>query len=206
MYRRKRFRTYYRRGRPVIGFYKDSKGRTRPITPRVGRRRVRYVPTFRISLPKQRIQVGKPFLNGIISYMLSQAPVARELYTSWILADALYKSWSSISQLMHEKEGWQGVTSVIGSDIVRNTLSSVKTDIVWATISSFIPKEYHSIGKRILANVMDRVTSEEIKLVKQFLQRSEESDNRLRLQEHSETELGSLKRKAKKLPKEINYV
>jgi hypothetical protein len=63
-----------------------------------------------------------------------------------------------------------GATNVVGTNIVHDVLSSVQTDIAWATINPFIPKEYHNMGKQILANIMDQVTSEEIKLVSQFLQ------------------------------------
>ncbi|MEM2178201.1 MAG: hypothetical protein QW272_05215 [Candidatus Methanomethylicaceae archaeon] len=165
---------------PIIGFYKDSKGRTRPITPRKGRR-FRRVFIDKVSF-LQGNRARKLFLN-VISPVLSQASIAKEIYTAYILADALYKNWSLIAQLYdtYEKRGWQGVTDAIVSDVAHNTLSSVQTNIAWATINSFIPKEYHNTGKQILADVMDCITSEEIKLVKQFLQQSEKwkSDDKL---------------------------
>jgi len=164
MRRRIRSRTYNRIGRPAIGFYNDSKGRTRPITPGRGKK-------FRVILPR-RIQAREPPLNIVVSYVLSQAPIAKELYTGYILADALYKNWNLIAQLYdtYERKRWRGVTDIIGSSVAQNASSSVQTNIAWAAVNPFIPKEYHSVGKQILANVMDKVTTEEIKLVKQFLQ------------------------------------
>jgi NADPH:quinone reductase-like Zn-dependent oxidoreductase len=140
--------------------------------------------------------------------VLSQAPIAKELYTAYILADALNKNWSLIAQLydIYEKKGWQGVTNVIGNDVIHNALFSVQTDIAWVAIKSFIPKEYHSKGKWILTNIMEQITSEEVKLIKQFLQQGE---NRKSLMDSSyENTQGQLTRfpKTRRMPKEIRYV
>jgi len=164
--RRRRHRTYSRIGRDVIGFYKDSKGRTRPITRKKGRANLP-----KIYVPK-RVQLQKPLLDTVITRVLLQAPVAREIYTAYVLADSLCDNWNAITQLYEEcqKRGVQGVVSRIGTDAVHNALSSIQTDAVWAMISGYIPKEYQDTGKGILANVMDTITSTEITLAKQFLQ------------------------------------
>jgi hypothetical protein len=160
MYKR---RTYKRRGRQVIGFYKDTKGRTRPITLRKGRKRR---PAF--SHPKE---LTKKQLNVVISLVLSQAPIVKELHSAYILADAIYENWDLVTQLydIYEKKGWQGVANIIGSSIAQNA-SSAQTEIAWTIISPYIPTEYQSIGKHIFASIMNQLTSEEISLVKQFLQ------------------------------------
>jgi hypothetical protein len=133
---------YRRRG--VIGFYKDRRKRTRPITPRMGRRRFRYNPILRVPLHPNRIQVEKQILDAILTYVLSQAPFIKELQTACSFAYALYKNWSLIDEIydIYNKEGWAGVTNVTGINR----------------------------GKQILANIMGQVTSGEIKLVSLFLQ------------------------------------
>jgi hypothetical protein len=169
--RRRRYRTYSRIGRDVIDFYKDSKGRTRPITRRRGRARL---PKIYVS---QRVQLPKPLLDSVITRILLQAPVVKEIYTAYVLADSLCDNWNAITQLYEEyqKRGVQGVASRIGTDAVHNALSSIQTDAVWAMICGYIPKKYQNTGKGVLANVMETVTTAEIALAKQFLQQRDNS-------------------------------
>lgn len=194
-------------GRDVIGFYKDSNGRTRPRT-----RRKRRVFQVKFSPSTQEIPLRKSVVNATITYVLSQAPVVKEIYTAYIVADALHSNWSSIAQLYstYEKEGMEGVANVIGTGILHDTLSSTQASIAWATINPFIPKEYHNMSKQILASIMDRVTSMEIKLAQQFLQPSERSGSAT----YNSTSCNDKASKAhygknlsrKRMPKEVDYV
>jgi hypothetical protein len=98
--------------------------------------------------------------------------MVKEIYTAYVIADSLYTNWDSITQLFEEYQGGsiQSVARKIGTETARTALSSVQTEVIWATIGGYIPKEYQNIGKEILANFMNTVTTAEIALAKQFLQ------------------------------------
>lgn len=167
MYRkRRRYGTYSRIGRDVIGFYTDSKGRKRPITPRKGRA---HLP--KLYLPKI-VQLPKPLVENMINGILLHTPMVKEIYTAYIIADSLYTSWNAIAQLFeeYEKGGVQSVVRRIGTETTRNAISSIQAEAIWATLGSYIPKEYQSVGKEILKNFTDTITTAEIALAKQFLQ------------------------------------
>jgi hypothetical protein len=150
----------------VVGFYTDSKGRTRPITRRKGKV---HLPKFYIPM---RVQLPKPLVEDVITNILLQVPMVKEIYTAYVIADSLYTNWDSITQLFEEYQGGsiQSVARKIGTETARTALSSVQTEVIWATIGGYIPKEYQNIGKEILANFMNTVTTAEIALAKQFLQ------------------------------------
>lgn len=167
MYRKRRRRGSYNRiGRDILGFYTDSQGRRRPITRRKGRR---YKP--KIFIPK-RVQLPKPLLENVITSILLQAPVVKEIYTAYLLADSLYTNWNNLTQLFEEYQSGniQNGAWRIGTEAVQSALSSIQTEAVWASIRGYIPKEYQNIGKEILATFMNTITSAEITLAKQFLQ------------------------------------
>ena len=166
MYKRRRRRSSnYPRGQ-VIGFYTDSRGRKRPIT----RRRSRaYLP--RLSFPT--VPVPKPSLENVVTGVLSQAPIARQIYTAYVLADSLCENWNAIAQIYDEyqQKGVQGVANKIGTDAVHNALSSIQTDAVRAMVCGCIPKTYQSVAKGLLGYLISTITTAEIALARQFLQR-----------------------------------
>ena len=115
----------------------------------------------------------KPLVEHVITRILSQTPLAKQIYTAYVLADGLFDNWNTIAQLYgeYQKRGAQGVTSIIGTNAVHNALSSIQTEAIWATIGGYIPKECRDISKEILANFMNTITTAEIALAKQFLKR-----------------------------------
>ena len=208
MYRKRRRRRSERIGTSVVRFWTDDQGRRRVIT---RRKPTGLLP--RMSLPSP-VQLEKPLLQRTISYVLKQAPIAREIYTAYSLADALYNNWSTVMHLydVYDKGGVQGVADSIGTDAVHDGLSSLQTDAVWATIGQFIPKQYHDTGKQILADVMGVVTSAEIRLAKQFLDPTEKPRRTVHKAGAGSARTGSLGAPRygdlapKRLPKEVNRV
>ena len=114
----------------------------------------------------------KPLVEDVVTRILFQAPVVKEIYTACVLADSLYSNWNSIAQLFEEyqKGDVQSVARKVGTETAQTALSSIQTEVIWATIGCYIPKEYQNIGKEMLANFMNTITTAEIALAKQFLQ------------------------------------
>jgi len=163
MYKKRRRRSPYSRiGRNVSGFYTDSKGRIRPITRRKG-----YLPK---AIPVG--QVSKLFVEAAITNVLSQAPTVKEIYTAYVIADSLYTNWDNISKLFEKYQRGSSIQSVaqrIGIETARTTLPSIQTEVIWATIGGYIPQEYHNIGRAMLTNFLNIVTTAEIALAKRYL-------------------------------------
>lgn len=146
-----------------IGYYRDSKVRIRPITARK--------PKIPIIPAKQReggerwsIKATEYFFRVAFKLLIEQTPIARELYLTYVLADSIYNSWNLIKELYEKKE------LVVDSEAIHNVASSIQTNIIWRGIKNYIPEEHREESFDILSNVVDKVTSEEIKYVKKFLQ------------------------------------
>lgn len=111
----------------------------------------------------------------VISYALdtvfNQVPIISELHTAYVLADSIYDNWNSITQLydVYQKKGWDGVAESIGTDIVRDALSSVQTNLVWLAICKLIPTPIQNESKEVLSGIIDKVTSAEVNFVTEFL-------------------------------------
>lgn len=165
MYKKRRKANTYPRNQ-IAGFWTDSLGRRRPRTLRKGR----------ASLPKLHLpmtaQLPKPLAETVVSSVLSQTPIIKEICAAYSLADSLYDNWNTITQLYDEykKKGTQGIAKKIETEAVHNVLSSIQTDAVWTIVDRFIPKDYKETGKGILANFMGTITTAEIALAKQVLQ------------------------------------
>jgi hypothetical protein len=168
-------------------------------------------------LNPERIWAEKRSLEFIISLALSQAPIEKELRIALSIASALCKRWTSIAEVCdkYDKERRVEVTNTTRTNIVHDILSSLQTEIAWTTISPLIPKEHHDVGKRILTEIINGVTSEEIKLVRQFLRTR--VNKKLVNHTNYEVKQGDFEaikevsniygyRRQRKLPKEMRYV
>jgi hypothetical protein len=49
-----------------------------------------------------RVQLPKPLVEDVITNILLQAPMVKEIYTAYVIADSLYANWDSITQLFEE--------------------------------------------------------------------------------------------------------
>lgn len=163
------------RKRPVVGFYTDSQGRVRPITSRKGRRQrigrgVRKRVTVKRTPSYLLKRIPRPLLISILQSILCQRPFAEAVHPTFILANAIYQNRHVIKKL-YKKHVVEGVgEGVIKSGLTHDILASAQTELIWTNISHFIPREYHEVSKRILFNVISRITKEEIKYVEKFLQ------------------------------------
>jgi hypothetical protein len=124
----------------------------------------------------QRMQEQNPIwerriTNFALSEVLNQAPLISELHTGYLLADSLFSNLELITQTYdaYQKNGLNGVVDVLGTDVAENTLSSIQTEIVWYAISKVVPPAIQEQGKKLLSDVMDKVTSAEVSFVKNFL-------------------------------------
>lgn len=132
--------------RRILGFYTDRKGRRRPITSRKKTR-----PIYKVNNERERL-----FTNIVLRPILRQS---LELYVAYLIAAALYDAY---------KQG-----SLKSLNIIREAaLSSAQEKIVWATLQPYIPAELHNVAKHLLVSIVNRITSEEIKLADQYLQSS----------------------------------
>ncbi|MEM2613672.1 MAG: hypothetical protein QXO15_05505 [Nitrososphaerota archaeon] len=59
---------------------------------------------------------------------------------------------------------------MVDSETVHNVASSVQTRIIWRVIGNYIPEKFRDESFHILSYVVDKITDEEIKYVKEFLQ------------------------------------
>lgn len=183
MYRRRWFRTY---GRRVIGFYTDRRGRVRPITSRRGRYRMWEVfgrdvirtrpPILTPKFPHStsQIRIGEPLIRTTLNLVLHQTPILRELRSAYLVADAMYAHRDLIKKFYnsYQRGGLTGVAKEVRSNAVHDVLSSAQTNMVWAAISGFIPRSYHDLSFDILSMVIEKITDEEIKYVRRFLEQA----------------------------------
>ena len=113
-------------------------------------------------------------LGTIINSVLQQAPIFRELQSAYLVADAvcvnldLIKNFYSSYQEGNLKRTMEGV----GDYVLHNVLSSTQTNIVWLAIKDYIPRRYQNKSFSILSRVMEKVTDEEIKYVRRFLEQA----------------------------------
>lgn len=142
------------------GRRKDGSTYRYPITPKRG---------GRILPPIQRVRAGESLLNNALSSILYQTPIFRELHSAYIVADSIYNNWSLIKELYERygKEGWAGV---VDSEAVHRAMTSIQTNIIWEVIKGVIPERFHDRSLDILSAVVNKITDEEIRYVKNFLQ------------------------------------
>ena len=162
------------------GRRKDGSKYRYPITPRKGRRRRKRTISRKILKPLKWVQpftsikIGDPLISKALDFVLSQTPIIRELRSAYIVADSIYTHWSLVKELyeeytLHELEGLVGTVS---EEAMRSALSTMQTNIIWGVLRQYIPKSHHNKSLDILSNVVDKITDEEIKYVKNFLQRT----------------------------------
>lgn len=140
-----------------------------PITP--SRSVLRNKPKMKILRPVRR-RLGGSILRRILSSVLHQIPFLRELHMAYIVADTMYNNWSEIKELYeaYSRKGWSGV---VDTRAVHKTASSLQTSAIWSVIRKVIPEKFQTGTLRILSTIVDKITEEEIKFVKRFLQENE---------------------------------
>lgn len=148
-----------------------------PVSPSSGRKRIgkdvilRHRRPMKIVAParSRRVKIKETLLSNILSSVLHQTPIVRELRSAYIVADSIYKNWSLITELYdnYTKDGWPGV---VDSKAVHKALTSFQTNIIWEVVKDFIPERFHDRSWGILSTVVDKITDKEIKYVKSFLQ------------------------------------
>lgn len=117
----------------------------------------------------RRLKVKESLLSNIMSSVLHQTPIVRELHSAYIVADSIYKNWSLVNELYdkYKKDGWTGV---VDSRAAHKALTSFQTSIIWEAVKDIIPERLHNRSLRILSTVVDKITDKEIEYVKSFLQ------------------------------------
>jgi hypothetical protein len=148
---------------------KDGSRYSYPITPK---RRPSRAPPFRIMRPIQQGIAGESLLDNALRSILYKTPIIRELRSVYIVADSVYNNWNLIKELS-ERYRQEGLVGVIDSKAGHRTLTSVQTKIIWKVIKGVIPKRLHDQSLDTLSTVVNKITDEEIKYVKKFLQEND---------------------------------
>jgi G3E family GTPase len=103
---------------------------------------------------------------------VSQVPFFRELDSALSVADLVFDNWNTIKDL-YERYRKKGLVGVVDSRAARETLASLQTRAVWEVVRRVIPKQFHDSSYNILSKVVDKITDEEIRYVRDWLQKSE---------------------------------
>jgi len=140
--------------RKAIGFYR-KKDKTHPITGGTKGRE------------KTVIIVTRPLLGHGFRLLASSAPFAGQVCATYQLAKSLYDMYDILQEASnaYDSDGWTGVIKVIGKEMVYEQLASVQTNIIWNVISEKIEPQWHNIAKKILVEIVDKLTVEEIEFV-----------------------------------------
>jgi hypothetical protein len=120
---------------------------------------------------QEQNRLERKITKNALSAVLNQAPLISELHTCYLLADTVFSNLDLITKTYdsYQKYGLNGVTEILGIEIVKNTLSDIQTEIAWHAISKFVPPMIQEQGKEVLSNIIDKVTSAEVSFVKNFL-------------------------------------
>jgi hypothetical protein len=113
-------------------------------------------------------------LGTIINSVLQQAPIFRELQSAYLVADAACVNLDLIKEIYssYQEGNLKRTMEGVGNDVLRDVLSSTQTNIVWLAIKDYIPRSYQNKSFSILSRVMEKVTDEEIKYVRRFLEQA----------------------------------
>ena len=149
--------------RRVVGFYTDRRKRVRPITKRGGHRGFKKL--FKFVLKKTKKYFDEPLLRSIINSFLRQTPFLRELHSAFVVADAVYTNLDLIKESYnsYQKGGLMGVAKEVRSDALRKDLL--------VAIKGYVDRNQDS-SFSILSMVIERITEEEIKYVRDFLEQA----------------------------------
>jgi len=120
-------------------------------------------------------EIGKPALEIGLQALAFSMPVAREVYATYKIADAICSNVSLIKQCYdgYQEEGMTGVAKIIGKEVINTTtsrvLSDAQSDIIWRCIGSSIPSDKTDIVQSAINAVVGKLTEEEIEYVERFI-------------------------------------
>jgi len=168
-YRRTRRRRYSSFGRPIIGWYTDKKGRHRPITSSRGRR-IR-LPSFKISYQPVITNISESMVQNSFRVLAYSTPAIREIFLAYEIANTVYTHWNIIRRCYesYTKGDLAEAAKIMGKEILRETVPSMESTIIWNAIRNYVPGEWKKSVQPLLSKLVDELTEKEIDFVARHL-------------------------------------
>ncbi len=140
------------------------------LSSKIGNDVLRVTPRQLPKSYKQTANIESLKTSTILS-VLGHAPLISELYAAYSVADYLWSNWQLISELynIYEKKVPAGLATVIGTDIVKDGLTDVQTEVFWSQISKAVPAPLQPQAKTVVTNVIEKITDAEVDFVTHFL-------------------------------------
>ncbi len=174
--RREHFIERYKEGNRC--FWQLRYDKVRLVEEHLGIRRKRQIEPFQRKIEEEQeettiaIPIVKLATKKILKYGLTSAiPLAREIYTGYLIAKEIYNSWDTIyTTLKTIEEG--GITKLVYNRLrgeMVERLTDHQKEFVWGKVEDKIPQKYQNLAQRTIENFMENISEGEINLVEQAL-------------------------------------
>lgn len=149
-------------------FYSYGYGYNKQYLPKLGRDVIQGLPRQ----PKNTLRAPQRNLKtSTILSIFDQAPLISELHAAYTVADFLWNQRELISNLsdIYDKKGPEGLASAIGTDMVKDCLTDVQTDIFWSQIGKVVPAPFQPEAKACFSKVVEKITDAEVEFISNFI-------------------------------------